>query len=394
MLATQQIFLIASLLCFLTFLTLLSVASDGVKGMRAILLASVLGMAGNGLYAFGRELPPWLAFEVANTVYAAASAALVAGYRLMAGLPARRRLLGGLVAGLCAAIALWHYWIDSFFARSAVVSLFQAAACADIARSVLAARRQSGRPWYAHAFVLSMCALVALGHGGRMAWLVLTPQAPTSLLQPSVWSISFLTAVTLAMPALAIGALLIAHRHIVKRAEFAANHDFLTGLASRKAFFDVAARELARAARHGRPPALLVVDLDKFKTINDGWGHEAGDGALRRVAAAARRTVRAVDCAARLGGDEFVLLLPETSLDAAGAVAARLRQAVRAPLEDDAADGLPPLTLSIGVTVMAPGEAIKEALARADAALYAAKRAGRDRVVAHGSESALETRSA
>ena len=383
MLATQQIFLIAALLCLLTFLVLLSVATSGVRGMRELLLASVLGMAGNALYAFGRELPPLLAYEAANTVYAAAGAALVAGYRRLTERNPHDAVLAALVLALGAMVALFHYGADSFFGRSAVVSLFQMAVCGAIAHTVLAPRGRWPLPFYGRCFVLAMCALVALGHTGRMAWLLLAGGAQGSLLQPGAWSIGFLTAVSVALPALASGGLLLAHRHIIQRAEHAANHDYLTGAWSRKAFFDIAAREMAGSRRSGRPLALALFDLDHFKSINDTHGHDAGDRALQVVVDAATGALRGMDCLARLGGDEFALLLPDTTLAGAGAAGEKLRRAVaRAWTAAPALAGLPQPTLSIGVTVVGRHEALKAALARADGALYEAKAAGRDRVAA------------
>lgn len=390
MLATQQIFLIASLLCFLVLLALSSVAAEGVRGMRALLLAALLGIVGNVLYAFGRELPPLLAYEAANVFYAGAGAALVAGYRILAGRAPRTLLLAGLVALVGVLIALFHYVADSFAGRSAVISLFQAAVCAEIGRTVLAGRRDWQRPHHVYWFVLAMCATVALGHMGRMAWLWGAEQAPTSLLQPSLWSVLILTAAALALPALILGGLLTTHRHIVHRAEYAANHDHLTGAWSRKAFFEIATRERARSARDGKPLALMLIDLDNFKTINDSCGHHAGDLALQLVAERARGTLRAVDCVARLGGDEFAVLLPDTGLGYAAGVGDKLRAAVCAAATAlPAAPGQPPLTLSIGVTVLAADETLQAAMARADAALYAAKAAGRNRVHALAPEPAL-----
>ncbi|WP_306396759.1 GGDEF domain-containing protein [Telluria beijingensis] len=383
MLATQQIFLIASLLCFLVFLALLAAGSEKLRGMRAMLASTVLGLAGNLLYAFGRELPPLLAYEVANMAYAGAGAALAAGYRQLAGLPVRLAPLALLVAAVGALIALFHYQVDSFLARSAVASLFQAAVCADIARSVLV--RHSALPPLdaVRRFVLLMCGLVAGGHAVRMAWLLLAAEPPGSLLQPSVASLAILTAAALALPALTLGGLLTMHRYIVHRAEYIANHDHLTGAWSRKAFFDIAERELARSRRNGQPLALMLIDLDHFKEINDGGGHEAGDVALRLVAERARASLRAADCMARLGGDEFAVLLPETTLAQACAVGEKLQAGLRplaAGLQRHA--GQSPLTLSIGVTATQDDEPFKATLARADAALYAAKSAGRDKVIA------------
>jgi diguanylate cyclase (GGDEF)-like protein len=380
MLPTQQIFLIASLLCFLTFLTLLSVAAENVRGVREMLLASVLGMVSHALYAFGRELPPVLAYEAANVFYAASSAALVAGYRNLAGVPLYRAQLGASVGGLGVLIAVFHYAIDSFTARTVVVSLFQAAVCAEIVRTVLTSSRTWQRASYLRQVVLGMGTVVALGHLGRIVWLLVASQTPGSLLQPTVWSLGFLTALAVALPALAIGGLLMAHRQIVIRAEHVGNHDFLTGAASRKAFFEIAALEMARAKRHDQPLALVLVDMDNFKAINDRWGHQGGDAALQRVVSGARGAMRSIDCVARLGGDEFALLLPHTDLQGATVAATKLQQMVRYAGQD--VETAPVLTLSIGVTMIGPGEDLASAMSRGDEALYAAKAAGRDRIVA------------
>lgn len=379
MLATQQIFLIAALLCFLVFLALLAAGSENVRGMRAMLASAVLGLVGNLLYAFGRELPPLLAYEVANMAYAGAGAALAAGYRQLAGLPARLAPLALLVGAVGLLIALFHYRFDSFAARSAVASLFQAAVCADIARSVLAPAALNK----VQRFVLLMCGLVVAGHAVRMAWLLLAAEPPGSLLQPSSASLAILTAAALALPALTLGGLLTMHRYILQQAEYVANHDHLTGAWSRKAFFDIAERELARSRRNGQPLALMLIDLDHFKEINDGGGHEAGDVALQLVAERARASLRAADCMARLGGDEFAVLLPETTLAQACTVGEKLQAELRqlaATLKRHG--GQAPLTLSIGVTATQADEPFKATLARADAALYAAKSAGRDKAIA------------
>jgi diguanylate cyclase (GGDEF)-like protein len=301
-------------------------------------------------------------------------------------------------------VTLFHYGFESFAWRSVVVSLFQMLACGAIVRSVrsvrsvlaVRGRRQTMRPGsgYVHLFVIAICALVALGHAGRIAWLGLAGASATSLLQPSLWSVSFLLASSLAFPGLAFGGLLLAHRHIVTRAEHVGNHDFLTGAASRKAFFDVAAVEMARSLRTRRPIALLLVDVDHFKAINDRWGHHAGDAALRRLADGARAELRAIDCVARLGGDEFALLLPATDLPDASAAAATLQHAVRHPPAGADDRMAMTLTLSIGITLINIGEDIASAMARADEALYTAKSEGRDRAVVNSQPALALVRSA
>jgi diguanylate cyclase (GGDEF)-like protein len=156
--------------------------------------------------------------------------------------------------------------------------------------------------------------------------------------------------------------------------------DPLTGVRNRRALYDCAQHEIARAGRTGEPVTLLMVDVDHFKKVNDQHGHPVGDQVLREVAAAIVQTARGSDVVARFGGEEFAVLLIQT--EQAAATAERLRAAI-ARLEVRAPQGPVKVTVSIGVA-SASGESIDfEALIRhADDALYKAKREGRDRVVA------------
>jgi diguanylate cyclase (GGDEF)-like protein len=151
----------------------------------------------------------------------------------------------------------------------------------------------------------------------------------------------------------------------------AARTDRLTGLANRRALEDDYHREAARAARTGEPIALVLIDLNRFKDINDLYGHAAGDLALIGVAERMRNVLRATDGAARIGGDEFVLLLPNSDLDSAAAVAERL-SASASTRDGDAT----PVGLCFGVAVCEAGlESLDELMRRADQALYTKKRA-------------------
>ena len=165
--------------------------------------------------------------------------------------------------------------------------------------------------------------------------------------------------------------------------QFAFN-DFLTGLKTRGFFEQQLDLELARAERRGTPVALLMIDIDHFKLLNDRYGHQAGDIVLRDVAAVLARDLREIDTAARYGGEEFILMLPETDLPGARLVAQRLRYAVEQSRfftggEDDEPKRV---TISIGVA-MFPEEARgkRELIEASDAALYHAKAMGRNRVV-------------
>ncbi|MDO9140029.1 MAG: diguanylate cyclase, partial [Methylobacter sp.] len=160
-----------------------------------------------------------------------------------------------------------------------------------------------------------------------------------------------------------------------------ANTDMLTGIDNRRSFFARAEIELKRAQRHGTRLAILVIDIDHFKQINDSQGHATGDCAIIAFAQASLKELRDIDLLGRLGGDEFAVLLPDTSLEGAIVVAERIRCAVEA-LRILGKKGEPlHMTSSIGgVMVGADITCVDDALAKADAALYRSKLQGRNRI--------------
>lgn len=160
-----------------------------------------------------------------------------------------------------------------------------------------------------------------------------------------------------------------------------AQTDMLTGMFNRRGFQQRAEAELARAGRYGTPLTVLVGDIDHFKQVNDTHGHAVGDAALRHVAALWQDVLRDSDISGRLGGEEFAALLPHTDADAAIVVAERIRGDLAVNDLPLAGGGMLIMTISIGIATAAPGEGLSSLLARADDALYAAKRAGRNRVL-------------
>jgi len=165
------------------------------------------------------------------------------------------------------------------------------------------------------------------------------------------------------------------------RAEELARIDFLTNLANRRAFYEQGEHELRSLEQGARPAAVVMLDIDHFKSINDRYGHAGGDAAIRSMAAVIRGNLRAGDVAGRLGGEEFALLLPEIALDAALAVAERIRAATESLVVEH--DGCRiSFTASAGVAALRAGTTLDAWVARADAALYQAKLGGRNRVVA------------
>ena len=165
------------------------------------------------------------------------------------------------------------------------------------------------------------------------------------------------------------------------RLELLAVTDQLTDLFNRRQFNTIFARELKRAKRDKIPLALIVMDIDHFKKINDGFGHLVGDEALLAITAAIGRGVRAGDTVARIGGEEFAALLGGASEAEALGVAERIRREVEAVRFAAPGDRTIPLTVSIGGTVCSSGATVSDLLREADRRLYDAKRTGRNRVI-------------
>jgi diguanylate cyclase (GGDEF)-like protein/PAS domain S-box-containing protein len=162
-----------------------------------------------------------------------------------------------------------------------------------------------------------------------------------------------------------------------------ADHDSLTSLLNRRRFEQELARHAAQVRRYGAEGAVMVLDVDHFKLVNDTCGHGAGDRLIVGVAAALQRRLRETDVIARLGGDEFAILLPKADRDGAEAVARSLVETIREHAAEPRDGELRPpqrVTISVGVAMMdACGElTADEIVAAADVAMYAAKKAGRD----------------
>lgn len=157
--------------------------------------------------------------------------------------------------------------------------------------------------------------------------------------------------------------------------------DPLTGTENRRAMSAVLDREIARSRREGEPLAVAMIDIDHFKRINDTLGHDAGDAALIHLTRVAKAMLRGNDAFIRYGGEEFVLVLPETALQGGVQTAQRL-QALLARKPFLYGDQAVPMTLSAGVALLKDDDGEQSLLRRADAGLYEAKRAGRNRVVA------------
>lgn len=185
----------------------------------------------------------------------------------------------------------------------------------------------------------------------------------------------FIASFAVSILLVSINLILMTAERLRTELEHMATHDSLTNALTRRRLNEVCANELERCRRHDRSLALLMMDLDHFKSVNDTFGHQAGDQVLINAVRKIRASLRRPDYIGRYGGEEFVVLLPETSLEGAALVAERIREVCALPSQG------PSCTVSIGITTNKPrADTVDSLLARADAAMYRAKANGRNRI--------------
>lgn len=208
-----------------------------------------------------------------------------------------------------------------------------------------------------------------------------TPESWHALMTPDVlrfWVVFLSVALSIA-GSFVLGYVVV--MRLVRRLEYLSQHDALTGLLNRRAIESLMDKEAQHLHRFGDPFALVLIDVDHFKRVNDRLGHAAGDLVLSAVASVLQSQAREVDHVARFGGEEFCVLLPRTDGEGARQAAERFREAVLAtvvPWSDESVT----VTVSVGVAATTdPTEALHNILRRADEALYRAKAEGRNRVV-------------
>ena len=193
----------------------------------------------------------------------------------------------------------------------------------------------------------------------------------------SLIQLFYLASFSISLVGLSFGFMLMVTTRVQERLEYAASHDDLSGAYTRATFFKLMAGEVQRARRQRRPLSLLLIDIDDFKRINDGHGHPVGDRVISTFATVAAGELRTHDLLCRYGGEEFALLLPDTALEEAVAVAER----IRARFSDGVFAGMPAFTVSIGAqSAEQAGMDLARMIEGADRALYIAKKLGKNRV--------------
>ncbi|GHD01312.1 hypothetical protein GCM10007320_59510 [Pseudorhodoferax aquiterrae] len=301
------------------------------------------------------------------------SASLVLLHRALSGWLGPRRggrtlLLLAVAMPLGYAFSFSHYplrvgWSNFLLAAMLVL----------LARATLVARRHAGRHW--RLLLLACFAIMAVLTAARGVLGAFFTAAYPTFLSPNPVNIAAALAVNMAV-VLGTVALLVAWRDEADdRLRTMANTDSLTGLPNRRGFMERAEALFANAHRYRQPLAVLMLDLDHFKHINDSYGHDRGDDALRLFAQMLRETRRTGDLAGRLGGEEFCVVLPSSQRHTASGFDQRLRARLQQRSEEELGFTL---SYSAGVAAMTDGDAtLAGLLARADAALYEAKHGGR-----------------
>ena len=332
-----------------------------------------------------QALPAESLRALGNLFGVAAMLALHRGVRLFIDAPLPTR-----AHALAFAVVLVVSWLGLTPARAALRISANSAVLTLIALAIAADLYRYGRDVVRrrHTWLLVVPLVAAAAgfslRGGRALWSA--QSVATEMIADStvnVLSAIFYMVVALTFHAtligLVVGRILIDLRH-------RSRHDGLTGLLNRRAIEETLLGQMQRSRRTGEPFTVLMLDLDHFKTINDRYGHAAGDRALKHTAAALKAELRELDALGRFGGEEFLVLMPGATVETALPVANRLRTALvtDAPLFEGAA-----LLLSVSIGIAQwrePAEEPSRLLMRADAALYDAKLRGRDCVVVDASD--------
>jgi diguanylate cyclase (GGDEF)-like protein len=371
---------------------LMMLANGGVLGLmhrdfpHALRPSAVTWRIGTLLHACGclmfmvqDALPRSFVLPLANGLVMLGFTCYWSALRQFYGAPRTLAQLAPAVAGV-----LGVYWFSGVtpdpMGRMVVVSLVWVTLLVLCIHNLLVQRRRD-RAWSRQVMAGIFIALL-VSVLFRLGWFLAVGMAPDySGLDGGLW-INMASPVVLSiMPVIGTTAfLLMCSERIRRQWERAASTDYLTGLANRRTLADAGARRYEQARAQGRGFGLGVIDIDHFKSINDRYGHDVGDAALKHVAARLEMACRERELPARQGGEEFVVLFDDVSGDTALAAGERLRHAVaEAPFI--AGELMLPITVSIGVAVRLPDDTEFDCvLRRADAALYAAKRGGRNRV--------------
>jgi diguanylate cyclase (GGDEF)-like protein len=321
------------------------------------------------------KLPVLFYSYLPNLLIPAGVIAMHRSLRLFGNLAPRERPLIALLGAAAMALAWATFIIDDYRMRVIIVSALLTVLFAACGNSIARYRAKQFPEWFTYAIYVAAAVVMAARCVSVLVYQgTLTLENDTSTIHDV-----YISTFPFSLVAMSLGFLLMANRALHGRLESQALHDPMSGAYRRDAFLEVVEREIAVSRRHGSPLSLLMMDLDNFKTINDTHGHLVGDKVITDFAAQATQLLRAQDIIGRYGGEEFVVLLPQTGIDGGLAIADRIRRRIAESSTKD----VPPYTVSIGIACLNMNHPdMVSLLDAADKALYAAKRAGKNCVIA------------
>lgn len=375
MLSPLSLFGILIVSCLTSVAILGSLHRTAVPGLvRWCLAYALLAAASLLVIVFGLPLNR-LVITGATLLTVVAILLLVQGTREFFGMKAVRH--GEVAAAAAVYVALVYFtWMSANIdARVLLLSLVSAYGRIAVGTLTLRHAPRDGTR-YAYRFVAAAAYLGALIHVARVASIAAGVAPHATLLQPTPWNTLFLGLAIVTLPCMSIGMVMLTHDRLIRRMEWLATVDELTGILMRRAFIAQANTMLCEVPPERQSLSIALLDIDNFKLINDGFGHAAGDRVLRHVASVVSGQLRPSDVFGRLGGEEFAIVF----VGAIEAEAEMLTNTLRQAVEQTPSNGVC-CTLSAGVSRVALGEKLEDVMARADAALYMAKATGRNRVV-------------
>jgi diguanylate cyclase (GGDEF)-like protein len=341
-----------------------------VQGLGHWAAGLVLMVCSGVVFATLAVLPAWIVLPLGNLGLVCGIGLSMVGVRAFFGQPPAWRLYHAMWALNLLSMVCWLLIRPDFAMRVAAFSFIVSVFYIDQLRHVWQRGERHFASWFFGA-LLAVQTIVVITRG----MVAIMIGAPTvDLMRNSSLANIYLAVSNFMALLLTVGFLVLATRRLQRVLEKRSTHDPLTEVLNRRGFGEAYARARARQRRGAGTLALMAIDLDHFKAVNDQHGHVEGDRVLVKVATVIKHTLRENDSVARFGGEEFIVLLPDTSLARAQQVAARI-QSMLADVER------PCCTISIGIASQLPGEeTLDSVLARADAALYRAKEAGRNRI--------------
>jgi diguanylate cyclase (GGDEF)-like protein len=383
---------IAVISLLVMFPVLLSLRKTGVPGIASFSAACFLTTLAASMALTASIAPVWFHTIAGGILIVAASLLMLRGFRQFLGRETRGAwLIAVNLAVVATALLFFSYGAHSHSARIVIGNALLSLICFVIGATILRhwPRERAIAPYML--FCCVMAFLVAILHAFRVAMVTTGLDGDPG---PPIWITAFLAARLLIMPLFFLGIILMLHGWMIASLRHMVAHDDLTGALSRRAFMAAFERLFSTAAGSGQQTAFMLLDLDRFKQINDLYGHAGGDAALVHFTRTVHETLAGRGILGRLGGEEFGIALAGAGRLDVAEIAETICAAVRttpARANEDTEIGL---TVSIGIAMVDPGGSLADAMVQADVALYEAKALGRDGLSFAGSLHAASVASA